>query len=110
MTYTLPHIVTIGDLFCNFDVTTLTGKGNIKRKHKCADKKALVRKIFMRYMDILITDLIEGGKVFTFPTQAFTELRMARIPDIQFQRARQVGAYEDVDILISQRKCYELVL
>ena len=110
MDYVLPHLVTIDDLFCNFDYTKFKGEGNIKRKYKCADKKALVRKVFMRYMQILITDIIQGGKVFIFPTQRFMELRMRRLPMEQFIAARQSGAYAGVDILMSDRKCYELVV
>lgn len=110
MDYLLPHLVTIDDLFCNFDYTKFKGKGNIKRTYKCADKKALVRKVFMRYMQILVTDMLQGGKVFIFPTPKFMEMRMRRLSDRQFIAARQSGAYSEVDILISERKCYELVV
>lgn len=108
--YTQPHIMTINDVFCGYDITKLKGKGNIKRKYKCADKKALLRKIFLRYLYIMISDMLDGGKVFVMPSRHFAELKMKRIPDSQFKLARQAGKYSDIDILMSGQKCYEMVL
>ncbi len=106
-----PHLITVVDLFCNFDVKKkLTGKGNIKRTYKCEDKNTLARKIFLRYLYIMFTDFLEGDKVFTLPTRKYMEIRMRRIPQAQFISARKVGNYADVDILASNQMCYEAVI
>lgn len=110
MNIQLPHIVTISDLFCNFDVGKLKGKGNIKRTYKCEDKKALAKKIFLRYMFHLFTELIKGGKVFLFPYKNYMELSIHIIPDSHFKRARQKGVYRDVDLLKSNFRHYEFML
>ncbi len=107
---TLPHLVTANDIFCNFNVDKLKGEGNIKRKYKCADKMTLVKKIFLRYLFLLMTDMVEGGKVFLFPNRKHMELRFRRIPDHYFKRARQAGTLMDVNILMTEFKFYELVL
>lgn len=104
------HLVTNTDLFVGFDMKKLTGKGNIKRTYKCADKNALARQIFLRYLHIMFTDFLEGGKTFLFPSKKYLELRMRRIPRQQFIRARASGAYENVDIIASQQLCWEPVL
>lgn len=105
------HLVTVKDLFCNFDVKSkLTGKGNIKRTYKCEDKNTLARKIFLRYMEIMLRDFLQGGKVFVLPTKKYMELRMRKIPQSQFINARKVGNFKDVDILISNQTCYETVI
>lgn len=104
------HLVASDDLFCNFDLTKLTGKGNIKRIYKCADKNTLAKQIFLRYLHILFTDFMQGGKVFILPNRSYMELRMRRIPHTQFINARKNGKYADVDIIMSQQLCYEPVL
>lgn len=98
------------DLFCNFDVKLLKGKGNIKRNHHCADKSELTRRIFLRYLQIMFTDFLQGGKTFSFPGRKYLELRMREMKNSHFIAARRAGAYLDVDILLSNRKHYECVL
>jgi hypothetical protein len=110
MNVNLPHIVTISDLFCNYDVRKLKGDGNIKRKYKCEDKKALAKKIFLRYLYILMCDMVEGGKTYIFPFKRHIELRFRILPDAQFKTALRKGAYEDLDALASNFKCYEMIM
>lgn len=107
---TLPHIITCNDLFCNFDMTKLTGQGNIKRAHKCADKRALAKQIFMRVMCLMIEDLIEGGNTFMLPSRKYFELRIRRIPKEGFQRLRQAGYMQEIDIVTTGGHAYEPVL
>lgn len=104
------HLVTNNDLFDCFDMKKLTGKGNIKRTYKCADKKSLAKQIFLRYLHIMFTDFLEGGKTFMFPAKKYLELRMRRIPRERYINARKAGHFQDVDILISQQLCWEPVL
>lgn len=106
----LPHLIRNSDLFCNYDVKNLTGVGNIKRKYKCSDKKALVSRIFLRYLHILFSDMVEGGKIFAFPSPMRTKLQVARLKRQHFITARKRGAYTKVDVLASNFNCYELVM
>lgn len=110
MNRTLPHVVTCNDLFCNFDMKKLTGKGNIKRAHKCADKNALAKRIFLKFMYIMFEDMVQGGKSFVLPSQRYFELRIRRIPHADFVRLRQRGILEEVDIIHTGGMAYEPVL
>jgi len=105
-----PHLITSRDLFCNFDTKKLTGKGNIKRIYKCADKTSLAKQIFSRYLYIMFADFCEGGKTFVFPSRSYMELRMRRIPADQFAKARKAGRFKNIDIIASQQIAYEPVV
>lgn len=107
---TLPHLVTSGDIFSNFDSKKIKGKGNLKKIYKCKDKNYLARKIFSRYLHYLFSDMVEGGKVFMFPTKGYTALKVRQINSTQFKKARKAGAYKSVDILASNFKCYEICM
>jgi len=108
--YVEPHLTTINDLFNDFKVEKVRGEGNVKRKYKCSDKKALARKIFLRYLYHLMCGMMEGGTVFSFPMRATMELRWRRIPDYSFKKARAAGKLSEVDIVMTDRTCYELGL
>lgn len=108
--YVEKHLVTINDLFGDFDVDKVHGKGNIKRTYKCSDKKALARKIFLRYLFHLFDEMMEGGSTFVFPLRHHMELRWKRMSDVSFKKAIAAGALHDVDILMSGFACYELVM
>jgi hypothetical protein len=110
MNVNLPHVVTISDLFCNFDVNKLKGDGNIKRKYKCEDKKALVKKIFLRYLYHLIYNMVEGGKTLILPSRKYVQLSFKPMKQAFFKRCLQKGYYQDVDILMSNFKFYELMV
>lgn len=101
------NLVTVEDIFDGYDLTLVTGNGNIKRIYKCADKSILVKKIFVKYINILLENLIENNTAFLFPTRTFFVMQIRRIPDSQFKKARQAGAYRDVDILKSNFRGYE---
>lgn len=105
-----PHIATILDLFYNYDVTRLTGKGNIKRTYKCQDKAKLVRQVFLRFMEIMFDDFIEGGKVFTLPCKRYSEFRFKEIDQHIFKASRKLGVYKDVDILMTRGRHYQIVM
>jgi hypothetical protein len=102
--------MTCNDLFCNFDPQKLTGKGNIKRTYKCADKHSLAKQIFMRVMYVMIQDLIEGGNTFMLPSRRYFELRMRRIPKDGFARMRQAGYMQEIDVVSTGGHAYEPVL
>lgn len=106
----LPHLITISDLYVNYNVDKLRGDGNIKRKYKCEDKKALAKKIFLRYLYILMIDMIKGGTTFIMPSRQFLELRWKQMKNWSLQRAIQTGAFQELDILKSGRKFYEMVM
>jgi len=108
--YVEKHLTTINDLFDDFNVDKVHGKGNVKRKYKCSDKKALARKIFLRYLYNLMWKLTDGGATFVFPTRAHMEIRWRKLPDTTFKKARAAGYLGDVDILMSNFTYYEMVL
>ena len=105
-----PHLLSANDLFCNFDLDKVKGKGNIKRTYKCADKKKLTKKIFFRFLCLLFDDLILGNKIFVFPYKFYTCLRMRVIPRNVLANARKKGMLTNVDPLISNFQSYEPVI
>lgn len=107
---TLPHLITTNDLFCNFDMKKLTGEGNIKRAHHCADKKSLAKRILLQYLYVMFEDLVQGGKTFMLPSRRYGELKIRRIPDILFKRTRQKGYHQDIDVIQSGMVGYEPIL
>lgn len=105
-----PHLITTNDIFALFDVDKVKGRGNIKRIYKCSDKKALTRKIFLRYLHILMESLVEGGRTFILPTRQHMEMRWRTIPNRKFKLARSFGQYADVDVVASGFVHYELIM
>lgn len=110
MTSSLPHIVTVNDLFCNFKVDKLKGKGNIKRTYKCEDKKALANKIFLSYLSNLFTEFLEGGQMFSFPGKYPLHLRFRVMKDSTLKLRRQNGTLNGLDLIMSNFKFYEPVV
>lgn len=102
------HLVTTEDLFENFDMTELTGKGNLKRTYKCADKKTLAKKIFLRFFQIMIDDMLKGGVQFVFPERQYFALQFKRLVGDQFKKVRKAGGFKDVDFLTSSFTGYML--
>lgn len=106
----LPHIVTVNDLFCNFDINKLKGKGNIKRTYKCADKKSLMKKIFLTYLAKMFDKFLEGGQVFQFPGHNRCTLQFRRMKDSTLKKQRASGYLNDLDLLMSRFSHYEPVV
>ena len=105
----LPHLATCNDLFCNYDVTKLTGQGNIKRNHRCADKKELCKRIFLRYLHILFADFVMGGKTFLLPSKRHCEIRFQRMRLASIKHNIANGVLDNLDLLASDRQFYEIV-
>ena len=105
-----PHLVTVTDLFCNFDSKKVHGKGNIKRRYKCADKRALIKKIFLRYLAILFTEFLQGGSTFVFPGPKHFELRFRLKRDDWFKKDLAAGKLAGVDPMMTGFKYYEPVM
>ena len=110
MATNLPHLITISDLFSNFDLDKLKGKGNIKKTYKCADKMALTKKIFIFYMRNLFEEFIKGGQVFIMPGPSLAKLQFRELKDSTLKTRRSKGLMNDVDLLVSGFKYYEPIL
>ena len=109
--YYFSHLITTPDLFCNFDVKKLKGKGNIKRIYRCRDKKHLAENIFLRYLYMLMLYMIEqGDKTFIFPHKRFMSLHFRVVPQQRIKDNLKVGKLTDIDMLQSNFKSYEMVV
>ncbi len=104
------HTYSAVELYKTYNLDRLKGKGKIARHYKCRDKKALAQKIFLRYLYLLVRDLIEGGKIFHFPSQTLASLRMHKIAGEHFKYARKRGKFKEVDFLKSDFSAYLLVM
>lgn len=72
----------------------------------------LLGKILRYFFYLLIVDIIENKTTFKFPPsgKARTYLEMVPIHGEDFKRARQNGAFQDVDFLMSNFTGYQLYL
>lgn len=65
--------------------------------------------IFTKFMQLVITDIIENQATFKLPIPRCW-IEMVPISAEQFTRARQNGAFEDVDFLMSNFTGYQIYL
>jgi len=104
------HTYSAVELYKTFDLDKLKGKGKIARLYKCRDKKALAQKIFLRYLYLLLLDMINGDKIFYFPSKHLSCIRMAKVSGEKFKELRRKGFFKDVDFLKSDFSGYYLVM
>ncbi len=99
-------------MFKVFDLKKIKakGKGKIARIYKCRDKRALAQKIFLRYLYLLLNDLIGGGKMFHFPSKHMCCIKMIKIEGEEFKKFRKRGFFRKVDFLISNFSGYFLAM
>ena len=109
--YALGCAFNINDLFFNFPYKKL--------KLNCRDcleitgdahRSLLVKKIFRASMKIVIQDIVERNVTFWLPLTGNKKcnMHMKRVSGIDFQKLRQAGKWEDIDIVNSNFSGYEI--
>ena len=111
MNYALGCSFNISDLFFNFPYKKL--------KLNCRDcleitgdahRSLLVKKIFRASMKIVIQDIVERNVTFWLPLTGDKKcnMHMKRVSGKDFQKLRQAGKWDDIDIVNSNFSGYEI--
>lgn len=110
MNYATGAAFNIDDMFINFpyEKLDLTCK-EAQKINKDPHKDKLVKKIFRTCFKKVIDDIIDKNIIFKLPVND-SELKMRRISNEQFSKARKNGKFRDVDFLESYFSGYELEL
>ena len=109
--YALGCAFNISDLFFNFPYKKL--------KLNCRDclqitgdahRSLLVKKIFRASMKIVIEDIVEHNVTFWLPLTGDKKcnMHMKRVSGKDFQKLRQAGKWDDIDIVNSNFSGYEI--
>lgn len=104
------HIITLKDLFSYYNVTKLTGKGNLRMIYGRKDKRDLVVTIFNVYIAELFDVFIEGGLVFNFPDSNPPKMTFKQVSEDVVRKARGKGKLKMLDPLGSNFKGVETVI
>ena len=102
------YALTATDLYTNFPYKKL--KTNIKQLPNGSNEKWLLTKVFRYFFYLVIKDIIENKTTFRFPRTFRAFLEMLSVSGDDFVRARQNGAFQDVDFLTSDFTGYHLGL
>ncbi len=78
--------------------------GNIKSIVGAQDNSSAVRKIFRHFIKEVITDIVEGNCMFTFPGAITSELYMGELLDSLVRWKRSEGMLEDFDMSATKYK------
>ena len=109
--YSLGCAFTVSNMFDNFPYSEL--KINCKQcKEAIGDnhKQVLVQHVFKACFTLVVEDIIERNVTFWFPMSGIRacNMHMKRVMGKSFQRLRQAGKWEDVDIFKSNFAGYEI--
>ena len=104
------YALTAKDLYTKFDFRKL--KQNLKEFPEpiCTNPIWFLSKIFRYFFYLVIVDIIENKAVFKFPKTSRAYIEMLPVSGERFVKARQHGAFQDVDFLTSNFTGYQLGL
>lgn len=99
------HTISALNLYNNYDVKKLTGKGNIRVTYKAATKKVLCAKIFLEFIELMLNDYVEGD-TFHLPTNNISIFTYETLKGEAFKSAYRSGKFDDIDYLMSNFTIY----
>jgi len=91
------HIITMKDMFSYYDVTTITGKGNLRITYGRKDKRDLAVSIFNVYIAELFDVFIQGGIIFNMPSLVDAKMMFKTVPKEHVAKARSEGKLKALD-------------
>lgn len=91
------HIITLKDIFAYYDVTKLTGKGNLRMIYGRKDKRDLVVSIFNVYIAEMFDKFVEGGFVYNFPDRNESKLLFSIVPSHIVKKSKAEGKLKKLD-------------
>ena len=104
------YALTAKDLFTKFPYKSLKQDIWNLPKEVCSSPMNLITKVFRYFFFLLIVDIIENKTTFRFPRTSRAYIEMLPVSGDDFIRARQNGAFQDVDFLTSDFTGYNLGL
>lgn len=102
------YALTASDLYTKFPYKKL--KTSISQLPEGTNQKWLLTKIFRYFFYLVIKDIIENKTTFRFPRTFRAFLEMIPVSGKDFIKARQNGAFQDIDFLTSDFTGYHLGL
>ena len=94
------------DLFTRFKLHYI--KNSTFEAFKEHSKKKVAARVFIYAFYLILKDIIDNSITFMLPTGFESYIEMGTIRDENFVKARQNGAYQDIDFLASNFKGYKL--
>ena len=94
------------DLFTRFKLHYIK-KSTYEAFHEHS-KKAVAARVFIYMFYLIIKDIIDNSITFILPTGFESYIEMQTFRDEDFTRARQNGAFKEIDFLSSNFKGYRL--
>lgn len=111
MRYALGCAFNLTDIFYNFPYKKL--KTNCEKCYKVIGdnhRHLLVKRIFRESVKLIIQDIVERNVTFWLPLTGNRQcnMHMKRVRGEAFQKLRQVGKWQDIDIINSNFSGYEI--
>lgn len=105
--WAISYAITPKQLFINFPVykyiSIAKDLGMVRTIRLCA-------RVFVYFFYLLIIDVIENKVTFKLPPGTKAYIEMTPITGEEFIKARQNGAFQDVDFLVSNFTGYNIIL
>lgn len=108
--YSFAHYLWISDIFPKkWDYKYIKGSENFIKKNRCNSKAQLARKIFFKFLRMVLDDMIDNKVCFVFPTRVSSWMRVEEMEDKWAKKCRQRGVYQNVDLLKTDFKLCHVV-
>jgi hypothetical protein len=112
MNYAVGCAFNLDEMFINLDKKKLKMTSNLcEQLTNDRHRNTLIKRIFLESVKLVLDDIIDNNVTFELPTGGRrTIMRMNRIKDKEFAKARRNGKFKEVDFLTSNFSGYEIVL
>lgn len=111
MNYAVGYAICLKELFKTFNFKKLKMSSKVCEKIiGSRHKEVLAEQVMKSCIKLVIDDVIDNNATFHLPTRKRTaEIKMRRISDENFAKARRNGKWLDVDFLASNFTGYQMV-
>ena len=84
---------------------------NLKKIHKIENKRTVIANIFVKFLDIMLKDVVRNNIAFRLPIKSDYDYKIyVKVVETEdFKYARQRGALQGIDYLVTNFKGYNLV-
>ena len=113
MRLALGHAFSLSDMFIRFPVkkTKITSKDAENICGLGTRKVDVAKAIFIDCLKMVLRDIIYNNVTFELPTGGkHADMRVIRIEGEDFKKARQRGAFKDIDYLATNFSSYQVAL
>ena len=100
------YAISAQELFTRFKLHYI--KNNPYEAFRDNSKKVAAARVFIYAFWLILKDIIDNGHTFALPTGFESYIEMQTFRDEDFTRARQNGAFKEIDFLSSNFKGYRL--